>query len=154
MSMWNISIFMPAHLLRAQTRENLNLPSLKHSWFLWRRSCALHCEGKSVRVCQKTPNSFSPPTSKSSYIAAEVQTQCLQSERARRVKHPLQKNKIKKVKQQCNQCCHPPPPSCNCDPCWQNECECAQSNFGPRSALGANENYNSRLSKIRKSCDW
>ncbi len=49
-STWNISIFMPAHLLRAQTRENLNLPSLKHSWFLWRRRCALHCEGKSVRV--------------------------------------------------------------------------------------------------------
>ncbi len=95
-STWNISILMPAHLLRAQTQENLNLPSLKHrSGFLWRRRCALHCEGKSVRVCRKTPNSFSPPTSKSSYIAAEAPTQCLQSERARRVKHPLQKTKKK-----------------------------------------------------------
>ncbi len=33
-----------------------------------------------VRVGLKTPFSFSPPTSKSSYIAAEVLTQCLQSE--------------------------------------------------------------------------
>ncbi len=54
-SKWNISIFIPAHLLRAQTRENLNLLSLKHGWFLWRRCCALHCEGKSV---QKLPTNF------------------------------------------------------------------------------------------------
>ncbi len=40
-STWNISILMPAHLLCAQTRENLNLPSLKHpSGFLWRRLCS------------------------------------------------------------------------------------------------------------------
>ncbi len=61
-STWNISILMPAHLLRAQTRENLNLHSLKHSGFLWRRRCALHCEGKSVRVqlgyVEKLPTHF------------------------------------------------------------------------------------------------
>ncbi len=33
-------IFMPVHLLRAQTWENLNIPSLKPSWFLWRRLCS------------------------------------------------------------------------------------------------------------------
>ncbi len=99
-SKWNISIFMPAHLLREQTWENLNLPSLKHSWFLWRRRCALHCEGTSVRVCRKTTNSFSPP--KPAYMAAEAPAQCLQSERARRVKHPLQMLFIKKVKQRCS----------------------------------------------------
>ncbi|WP_213032923.1 hypothetical protein, partial [Acinetobacter baumannii] len=47
---------------------------------------------KTVRVCQKTPIVFSPSTSKiiskSSYIAAEVPTQSLQSEHAKKIKHP------------------------------------------------------------------
>ncbi len=46
---------------------------------------------KTVRVGWKTPISFSFSTSKSSYITAEVLTQCLQSVRAKKVKRPLQK---------------------------------------------------------------
>ena len=49
----------------------------------------------------KTPNSFSPSTPKSSEIAAEALTQCLQSERARMVKHSFQKKIINKFKQRC-----------------------------------------------------
>ncbi len=55
---------------------------------------------KTVRVGWKTPHlifSFSFSTSKSSYITAEVLTQCLQSERAKKVKRPLQKKGITDV---------------------------------------------------------
>ncbi len=53
---------MPAHLLHTQTWENLNLPSLKHSWVLWRKRCALHCEGKSIRVVVPNHVPGDPPT--------------------------------------------------------------------------------------------
>ncbi len=78
MSKWNIRIFMPTNVLHTQTRENSNLP-----WFLWRRRWAVR--GNQSKNSQLIIFSN---------IAAEAPTQCLQRERATRVKHPLQKKII------------------------------------------------------------